>query len=199
MTSPVQVLLASLPVTTSADAACNAPIRPDAAVAHHAGLAAAHGGILTAAGTRQAAVAQPVEAPSEQTLAETRETGSGDPQRGPNTMLNGPEEEHDCLSDRTHPSRHCDGLGIRNLHPGRHARIGSPEPTVPPLPDLLAGRNGAVNETPKADLNATMAPLVKQARSIERAEAPPEPNRIAFHGSHGLDGPHTVFQPGVRQ
>ncbi|HRO13861.1 MAG TPA: hypothetical protein PLL33_02250 [Paracoccus sp. (in: a-proteobacteria)] len=199
MTSPAQVLLASLPLTTSADAACNPPIRPDAAVAHHARIAAAHGGILTAARTLQAAVAQPVEAPSEQMLTGPRGAEGGDPQKGLNTVPNCPQEEQDCLSDRTHPRRHYDGLGIRNVHPGRHARIGRPELTVPPQPGLRAGRNSAVDETPMADLNATLVPPVKQTKTTERAGAPPGPDRIAVHGSHSLDGPGTIFQQGVWQ
>lgn len=74
-------------------------------------------------------------------------------------MLNDPEEEHDCFSDQTHFSHYYDGLGIQNVYLGRYTRTDGSEVTGPSLSELVAAKDASVDETLKADLDATMAAL----------------------------------------
>lgn len=74
-------------------------------------------------------------------------------------MLNDPEEEHDCFSDQTHFSHYYDGLGIQNVYLGRYTRTDGSEVTGPSLSELVAAKDTSVDETLKADLDATMAAL----------------------------------------
>ncbi|WP_134725725.1 imelysin family protein [Paracoccus luteus] len=74
-------------------------------------------------------------------------------------MLNDPEEEHDCFSDQTHLSHYFDGLGIQNVYLGRYARLDGTELTGPSLSQLVAGKDAAVDQALRADLEATMTAL----------------------------------------
>lgn len=74
-------------------------------------------------------------------------------------MLNDPEEPHDSFSDNTRNSHYYDGLGIRNLYLGFCPRIDRTVYEGPPLSDLVAAADPAVDARLRAELDASVADL----------------------------------------
>lgn len=85
-------------------------------------------------------------------------------------LLHDPEEEHDCFSDNTHNSHYYDALGIRNVYVGRYRRTDGSLVEGPSLSDLVAARNGQVNDELLTKFERTqtaMAAIVDSARAGE--------------------------------
>ena len=74
-------------------------------------------------------------------------------------LLNDPEEEHDCFSDKTHNSHYYDGLGIRNVYLGEYVRADGSLVSGESLSSLVAEADPAVDAALTDALDHTMARL----------------------------------------
>ena len=75
------------------------------------------------------------------------------------SVLNDPEEEHDCFSDNTHNSHYYDGLGIRNVYLGEYTRLDGTRMTGPSLADLVAAADAEVDARLRGELDQSVARL----------------------------------------
>ncbi len=137
-------------------------------------------------------------------------------------LLHDPEEEHDCFSDNTHNSHYNDIVGMRAIYLGRYGRIQGPglsdlvasaQPaldaemkakldasvaaatalkqraeTVERYDQMLADGNTAG----AAAIEAVIAALIDQTRTLERISAALQLGKVAFEGSDSLDAPGKV-------
>jgi putative iron-regulated protein len=74
-------------------------------------------------------------------------------------LLNDPEEEQDCFSDNTHNSHYYDGIGMQNVYLGRYTRVDGTVVSGPPLSDLVAENDPALNTQLTTELAATVTAL----------------------------------------
>jgi putative iron-regulated protein len=74
-------------------------------------------------------------------------------------LLNDPEEEQDCFSDNTHNSHYYDGIGMQNVYLGRYTRVDGTVVSGPPLSDLVAETDPALNTQLTTELAATITAL----------------------------------------
>ena len=75
------------------------------------------------------------------------------------TMLNDPEEEHDCFSDNTHNSHFYDGVGIRNVYLGEYVRIDGSVVSGESLSSLVAEADPQVDRALRAGLEDSVTKL----------------------------------------
>jgi putative iron-regulated protein len=75
------------------------------------------------------------------------------------SMLNDPEEEHDCFSDNTHNSHYYDGLGVQNVYLGEYLRIDGTLVSGPSLSDMVVEVDASLDAEMRGKLGATMMAL----------------------------------------
>lgn len=86
-------------------------------------------------------------------------------------LLGDPEEEHDCFSDNTHNSHLYDAIGIQNVYVGSYTRIDGTTLSGPSLSDIVAAKDGAVDNELKSKLATTIARMKDMAARAESIEA----------------------------
>lgn len=86
-------------------------------------------------------------------------------------LVHDPEEEHDCFSDNTHNSHLYDALGIQNVYLGRYVRTDGSTVSGASISELVAAKDGKLDEEIKAKLAATMTAMQAMADRAEGGEA----------------------------
>ncbi len=137
-------------------------------------------------------------------------------------LLHDPEEEHDCFSDNTHNSHYYDVVGMVAVYEGRYGRLSRPglgslvQKVAPALDSEMRAKLAASlaamgrvkqraetverydqmlaegNTAGAALLEAAIAALTDQTRTLERISAALQLGKVAFEGSDSLDAPDKV-------
>ncbi len=137
-------------------------------------------------------------------------------------LLHDPEEEHDCFSDNTHNSHYNNVVGMQAVYLGRYGKLQGPglsalvaakapaldaemraklqasvaamttlkqrAETVEHYDQMLAEGNTAG----AAVIEAAIAALIDQTRTLERITAALQLGKVKFEGSDSLDSPAKV-------
>ena len=137
-------------------------------------------------------------------------------------LLHDPEEEQDCFSDNTHNSHYYDVVGMQAIYLGRYGKISGPglsaivAEKAPALDAEMRGKLEASlaamgkvkqraetvehydqmlaegNAEGAAVLEAAIAALIDQTRTLERISGALQLGKVAFEGSDSLDSPNKV-------
>ncbi len=137
-------------------------------------------------------------------------------------LLHDPEEEHDCFSDNTHNSHYYDVVGMVAVYHGRYGKLSLPglsslvQKAAPALDAEMRAKLAASlaalsklkqraetterydqmlaegNAEGAAVIEAAIAALTDQTRSLERISAALQLGKVKFEGSDSLDAPDKV-------